>query len=180
MPLGKTAILEACAPDAETSDGVFTPRFVEALQNDTAHGADGIITLHETHEYLQKVLKVQRPQLNRIGVLNPISLVQPLVTITSQPNGAEVFVDESEQPVAITPVSIALTIGEHQIKLQKWGYRILQNPFSLKVDAPGKQEPVHLTLKPASIKGKCLFGLALWQCASSVGSKKYSYLPERT
>ncbi len=159
LPRG-TMILEACAPDAETFDGIFTPQLVEALQDDAAHSADGIITLQETWEYLQTVLPNQRPQLNRTGVLKPISLTQPLVTINSQPSGAEVFVDnklldESGQPVT-TPVSIALPIGEHQIKLRKWGY-LIPPPSPIKVDAPGKQEPLHLMLEPASIKGKLLY-----------------------
>ena len=161
MPRGKTVILEACTPDVETFDGVFTQRLIETLRDDTAHGADGIITLEETQKSLQMVLSNQRPQLKKTGVLRAISLIQPLVTISSNPSGAEVFVDntqlldETKQPVT-TLVSIALPIGEHQINLQKWGY-ISPEPISIKVDAPGKQKPVHRTLKPASIKGKLVY-----------------------
>jgi len=153
-------ILEACAPDTETLDGVFTSSLVDTFRDDKAHGADGIITIQEAWEYLQTVLPNQRPQLDRIGVLKPISLIQPLIKITSQPSGAEIFVDniqlldESSQP-AITPVSITLSVGEYNIKLQKWGYRI--HLLSREVDAPGKQEPVPLKLEPVSIRGKLVY-----------------------
>jgi len=161
MPQG-TVILEACAPDQKTFDGVFTSRLVKVLQDDTLHGADGIITLEETWKDLQKILRDQSPQLNRIGVSKPIFLIQPLVTISSQPNGAEVFVDdkqlldENRQP-ATTPISIILPIGKYQFKLRKWGYRIPPDSFSFKVEEPGKQESMLPKLESASIRGKLVY-----------------------
>ena len=65
--------------------------------------------------------------------------------ITSEPRGAEVYVDDDEVPRGLTPFEIELTEGKHKIRLERSGYQVEVKTVQISAQEPVRRE---FTLKP--------------------------------
>ena len=156
LPPG-TIILEACAPNETTIDGVFTSLLTELVTS--VENSDGIITMEEFHSYSANRLSQQKPQL-----LDPelraaqVSLLHPILEVISQPPGATIFVNDEER--GTTPKQLVLPIARHELKLRKRGYRIWDNDGSLiEITQMGIQTLIDgiIELKPVKVMGEVKF-----------------------
>lgn len=60
----------------------------------------------------------------------------PEIKISSDPEGANVFIDDSDQMVGQTPVTIHLAEGNHTVRLEKAGFHTLSQGFTVRSRAP--------------------------------------------
>jgi hypothetical protein len=65
--------------------------------------------------------------------------------IYSEPQGAEVYVDDDEVPRGLTPFAIELPEGKHKIRLERFGYQVEVVNVQISANQPVRTE---LTLNP--------------------------------
>lgn len=82
-------------------------------------GTVGVILYAKGYRFL---FQQGEPQLTKTGILN----------VTSDPTGAQIYINDSPNPVLATNNSLNLTPGKYKVKVAKEGYTDWQKDFEIK------------------------------------------------
>jgi len=115
---------EPAREDAKLKHGILTYHLGEAFKNmdKSDKNDDDKLNVKETLEYLRDNIKNQTPQLVSKDTLVLIDRTIGPVYISSVPSDASVFIDGEDR--GKTPLTLALSVGVHFLKLEKDGYDI--------------------------------------------------------
>ncbi|MBI1922937.1 caspase family protein [Candidatus Poribacteria bacterium] len=151
ISLQNALVLSASKPEEGAVDGVLMPALLSVLDAEEADTTgERRLSVAEVHQYLKGALDgKQTPQLFDPWQLNPI-LVDlpplPMLQISSNPSGAEIFItpvervrpadsasgaaspfppsdQEMRKPVGKTPLQLKLKKGKYRVNIQKSGFR---------------------------------------------------------
>jgi len=152
---------EPAREDAKLKHGVLTYHLGEAFKtmDKSDKNGDGKLNVKETLDYLKEKIKKQTPQLVSKETLVLIDHTIGTVSINSVPSGASVFVDGADK--GKTPLTLALSVGVHFLKLEKGGYQIHE-------DARFQVKPIGN--KPQAIRLKRLLGSIVGQVVDEDGN----------
>ena len=72
------------------------------------------------------------------------------VQITSQPSGAEIFIDG--EPVGITPEPVEVMAGGHPIELRLAGHKVWRSHLEVRANQPQILKPIVLEIADATVR----------------------------